>query len=57
MSCQARRYGDQYICGRCGVQWDASDVKLDCKSAGDIAIKQMREALARANRRQPCKTS
>ena len=47
--CQARRVGDQMQCGRCGKQWDVNDPERpQCDSAGEVAIRQMREMLARA---------
>lgn len=27
MICKAKRYNDQMICGRCGLQWDVNDPK------------------------------
>ena len=50
--CQARRVGDQMQCGRCGKQWDVNDPERPlCDSAGEVAIRQMREMLARAQER------
>ena len=47
-TCQARRIGDQMQCGRCGKQWDVNDPELpQCDSAGEVAIRQMREMLER----------
>lgn len=49
--CQARRVGDQMQCGRCGKQWDVNDPERPpCDSAGEVAIRQMREMLERAKK-------
>lgn len=30
-NCEARTYGDQVACGRCGTTWDLNDDKPACK--------------------------
>lgn len=27
MSCEARQYNDQMLCGRCGMQWDVAETE------------------------------
>lgn len=46
--CRAKRYGDQMICGRCGVQWDVEDTDLPkCMRAGDVVIRDVRAKIQR----------
>lgn len=53
MSCAARRYGDQMHCARCGLQWDVNEPQPACHSAGDVALRQIREMFASDKRRDP----
>lgn len=38
--CQARQYGDQMICGACGLQWDTNDPEPP--QCGPVKIKTLR---------------
>lgn len=53
-SCSARRCNDQYLCGRCGLQWDVTDTDPPrCIQAGELAIQQMRAMIAENKLRDP----
>lgn len=54
MTCSARRCNDQFVCGRCGLQWDATDTEPPrCVSAGEIAIANMRRMIVESKLRDP----
>ena len=49
--CRAKRYGDQMICGRCGVQWDVEDTDPPkCMREGDVVIRDVRAKISRIRR-------
>lgn len=51
--CHARRYGDQMHCARCGTQWDVTDEPPRCHSAGEVALRQIREMFSCDKQRDP----
>lgn len=52
MTCEARRYNDQMICGRCGLAWDVDDPEPPkCKSVKEVKQEQARAELAKLRRR------
>lgn len=54
MSCSARRCNDQLVCGRCGLQWDATDTEPPrCIPAGTLAIANMRRMIADSKLQDP----
>lgn len=39
MSCEARRYGDETVCARCGLRWDTNDPEPPaCKPVGKQVV-------------------
>lgn len=45
-NCKAKRYNDQYICGRCALQWDVKDPEPPvCLPKSEIGIKKIRDII------------
>lgn len=45
--CKARRQGDEYQCGRCGLTWDAKEPEPpECRSVAKIELEKIRQMLA-----------
>ena len=54
MTCSARRCNDQFVCGRCGLQWDTTDTEPPrCLSAGELAIAEIRRLIDESKRKYP----
>jgi len=42
MTCKARQYSDQMICGQCGLQWDVNDPEPpECLTIAQVSINKM----------------
>ncbi len=53
MTCKAKQYSDQMLCGRCGLAWDVNDIDPpECrtkewyeKQRAELEVKKMKEIL------------
>ena len=48
MTCKARQYGDQMICGKCGLQWDVNDPDAPECNGGRVVRVESRQCGKRA---------